>query len=68
MFEYYKIKYNQNDISHVKRSVIYFEDVPENSWETVNLLQDTLSVEKVKETIISEMYKYERNKIIGNNL
>jgi hypothetical protein len=68
MFEYYKIKYNQNDISHVKRSVIYFEDVPENSWETVNLLQDTLSVEKVKETIINEMYKYEKNKIIGNNL
>jgi hypothetical protein len=39
MFEYYKKKYNQNDIVHVKRSLISFEDVPENNWKTVNLLQ-----------------------------
>jgi hypothetical protein len=48
MFEYYRKKYNQNDISHVKRSIIYFDDINENSWATVKLLHDTLSIEKNK--------------------
>jgi hypothetical protein len=65
MFEYYKHKYNQNDISHVKRSLVYFDDVTETNWTSVKLLHDKLSVKKIKQKIITEMNEYNKN-IIEN--
>jgi hypothetical protein len=46
MIEFYKAKYNQQDASHVLKSLIYFDDVdladslvlvkdPDLKWETV---------------------------------
>jgi hypothetical protein len=65
MFEYYKQKYNQNDISPIKRSLVYFDDVTDSNWASVKLLKDTLSKEKIKQTIINEMNNYNKN-AIGN--
>jgi hypothetical protein len=65
MFEYYKQKYNQNDISPIKRSLVYFDDVTDSNWASVRLLKDTLSKEKIKHTIIKEMNDYNKN-VIGN--
>jgi predicted nucleic acid-binding protein len=65
MFEYFKQKYNQNDISHIKRSLVYFDDVTKSNWASVKLLNETLPTEKVKRRIINEMNKYNKN-IIGN--
>lgn len=65
MFDYFKIKYNQNDISHIKRSLVYFDDVTKSNWASVKLLKETLPAEKVKRRIINEMNKYNKN-IIGN--
>jgi hypothetical protein len=65
MFEYYKQKYKQNDISPIKRSLVYFDDVTESNWNSVKLLHDKLSVSRIKQKIIDEMNKYNK-KIIGN--
>jgi len=65
MFEYYKQKYNQNDISHIKRSLVYFDDVTDSNWASVKFLKDTLSKETIKQTIIHEMNNYNKN-VIGN--
>jgi hypothetical protein len=58
MFNYYKQKYNQNDISPIKKSLVYFDDVTDSNWASVKLLKDTLSKEKIKQTIINEMNNY----------
>ena len=66
MFEYYKIKYKQNDISLIKRSLVYFDDVTDSNWLAVKLLQDKLSVEQLKQKIIYELNIY--NKITLGNI
>jgi len=65
MFEYYKQKYNQNDISLIKRSLSYFDDITENNWLSVKLLKEKLSIEKVKRVLIDEINIYNKN-VIGN--
>jgi hypothetical protein len=65
MFEYYKQKYKQSDISSIKRSLVYFDDVTESNWNSVKLLHDKLSASRVKQKIIDEMTKYNK-KITGN--
>ena len=64
MFEYYKQKFNQNDINPIKRSLVYFDDITKSNWLSVKLLKDTLSIEKVKQTIINKMNDYNKN-VIG---
>jgi hypothetical protein len=66
MFEYYKQKYKQNDVSQVKRSLVYFDDVSESNWASVKLLRDTLSTEKIKQTLVNEMNEYNKNISVGN--
>jgi predicted nucleotidyltransferase component of viral defense system len=58
MFDYYKQKYDQKDISAIKRSLIYFDDVTDSNWASVKLLDGTISSKKVKKTIIDEINKY----------
>jgi predicted nucleotidyltransferase component of viral defense system len=58
MFDCYKRKYGQDDISHVKRSLTYFDEVRPDSWLSVKLLNDTLSVNAVKSLLKDEVKKY----------
>jgi hypothetical protein len=67
MFEHYKLKYNQNDISPVKRSLVYFDDVTESNWASVKLLKGLLPMEKVKQIIVKEMNNYTKG-VIGEFL
>jgi len=60
MFEYYKQKFNQSDINPIKRSLIYFDDVTESNWLSVKLLEDELSIDKVKQTLIDKMNEYNK--------
>jgi hypothetical protein len=60
MFEYYKQKYNQKDVSTIKRSLIYFDDVTDSNWNAVKLLNDELSIDTVKNTIIHELNMYNK--------
>jgi len=61
MFEYYKQKYKQHDVCQIKRSLVYFDDVTESSWASVKLLRDTLSAEKIKQTILNEVSEYNKH-------
>jgi len=61
MFEYYKIKYKQNDINPIKRSLIYFDDITESNWFSVKLLNEEINIEKIKQKIINEMNIYNKN-------
>ena len=58
MFKYYKQKFNQNDINPIKRSLIYFDDITESNWLSVKLLNDTLSIDKIKQELIKKMNDY----------
>jgi hypothetical protein len=49
MFDYYKKKFDQHDISHVKRSVSYFDDCEDTEWLKVRLINDTLDIDKIDE-------------------
>ena len=48
----------QNDISPIKRSLVYFDDITESNWLSVKLLHDDLSIESIKQHIIEEMNEY----------
>jgi hypothetical protein len=52
IFENFRKKYNTDDIEQYKKSLVYFDDVPMSSWKDVKLINDTLSVEEVKETLV----------------
>ena len=66
MFEYYKIKYKQIDISPIKRSLVYFDDVTDSNWLAVKLLQDKLPVNELKQKLIDEVNNYNEYYTKGN--
>jgi hypothetical protein len=63
MFDYYRQKYNQNDISPIKRSLVYFDDITESNWSSIRLLKDKLSIKNIKNKIVDEMNKYNTKNI-----
>ncbi|MDR1176064.1 MAG: nucleotidyl transferase AbiEii/AbiGii toxin family protein, partial [Treponema sp.] len=67
MFDCYKIKYNVNDISSVKRSLGYFDDVPGESWQEVKMIKCKLPVNKIKKTITDKIIEYDKKYIYDNN-
>jgi len=58
MFDYFRQKFNQIDVSIVKRSLIYFDDVPKNSWNAIKYLQEKPSTEAIKRRIVSCLKEY----------
>lgn len=58
MFDYYKKKYEQTDITIIKKSLIYFDDVKDSSWKSIKLLYDTISVDEIQSTLIEEVHNY----------
>jgi hypothetical protein len=65
MFDHYKNKYDQTDISHVKKSLVYFDDIPESSWREVAMIKDTITKNMIKNTLANELKRY--NAIFGIN-
>ena len=55
MFENFQKKYNTTDIQHYKRSVVYFDDVAESSWKSVELIGRPISPHTIKEALIREV-------------
>jgi hypothetical protein len=60
MFGYYRQKFNQNDVSIIKRSLVYFDDITDSNWSSVRLLKDKLSIKDIKNTIIKEIDAYNK--------
>ena len=58
MFEYYKIKYSTKNIFNAKRSLSFFNDVPEESWKEVITIKQKVSANVIKKTIINAIEEF----------
>jgi hypothetical protein len=59
MFNDYKLKYDANDIYSAKRSLGYFDDVPDESWKEIKMSKEKLIIKKIKKTIIEKIIEYD---------
>jgi hypothetical protein len=53
MFEYYRQKYSTCNIFNAKRSLGFFDDVPEESWDEVRLIKRKITANTIKKKIIN---------------
>jgi len=60
MFDFYKQKYDQTDISAIKKSLIYFDDVPKSSWNAVKYINEKPSTAMIKRTIVNSLKNYNK--------
>jgi hypothetical protein len=61
VFNYYRQKYNIDDIYSAKKSLGYFDDVPEGSWKEVRMIEDKISKNKIKKLIVGKIIEYDKN-------
>jgi predicted nucleotidyltransferase component of viral defense system len=62
MFSFYKKKYADQDIYHVRKSLTYFDDIPPGSWETVRLIQEKgLDFDTMKKKLLKAVSTAERS-------
>ena len=66
MFEYYRKKYSTDNIFNAKRSLIFFDDVPEESWKEVRLINQDVTVNIIKNTIINAVREFNDTQISGH--
>jgi hypothetical protein len=60
MFSFYKKKYADQDIYHVRKSLTYFDDIPADSWKTVRLIQEKgLDFEAMKKKLLKSVRQYD---------
>jgi hypothetical protein len=67
MFDYYRLKYSVNDVYSVKRSLGYFDDVPDEGWGEVRTRRN-LSAKEIKKTIIDNIIEYDKNHIYTSKI
>ena len=60
IFEYYKQKYSVNDIYSAKKSLGYFDDVPDESWKEVRMINDKILIKKIKRIIVEKIIEYDK--------
>jgi hypothetical protein len=58
MFDFYRQKYNQTDISAIKKSLIYFDDVPKSSWNAVKYIHEKPNTATIKRVIVNSLKNY----------
>jgi hypothetical protein len=60
MFSFYKKKYTDQDIYHVRKSLTYFDDIPPDSWKTVRLIQEKeLDFDTMKKKLLKSVRQYD---------
>ena len=65
IFESYKKKYSVNDIHSAKKSLGYFEDVPDESWNEVRMINDKIPIKKIKRIIVEKIIEYDKKLFVG---
>ncbi|MDR2543730.1 MAG: nucleotidyl transferase AbiEii/AbiGii toxin family protein [Treponema sp.] len=63
MFESYQKKYSTDNIFNAKRSLSFFEDVPEESWQEVQLIDKRITADMIKETILNAVREFNGEKV-----
>lgn len=61
MFQYYQKKYATTNIFNAKRSLVYFDDIPKESWDEVRLINKKITANTVKKAIINAVNEYNEN-------
>jgi hypothetical protein len=60
MFSFYKKKYTDQDIYHVRKSLTYFDDIPPDSWKTIRFIQGKgLDFESMKKKLLGSVRQYD---------
>jgi hypothetical protein len=60
MFSFYKKKYANQDMYHVRKSLTYFNDIPPDSWKTVRLIKEKeLNFDMVKKKLLASVRMYD---------
>ena len=63
MFEHYRKKYSTDNILNAKRSLTFFDDVPDESWKEVRLINKKVTVTMIKKTIIDAVREFNNTNI-----
>jgi hypothetical protein len=63
MFECYRKKYSTDNIFNAKRSLIFFDDVPEESWKEVRLINQKVNINMIQKTIINAVREFNDTQI-----
>ena len=63
MFEYYMIKYSTDNIFNAKRSLSYFDDIPEESWIELRMIEQEITAPVVKNTILKAIHEYNKRNV-----
>lgn len=58
MFKYYQKKYVTTNIFNAKRSLAYFDDIPEESWKEVRIFNKKTTANVVKKAIVNAVKEY----------
>ncbi|MDR2716919.1 MAG: nucleotidyl transferase AbiEii/AbiGii toxin family protein [Treponema sp.] len=58
MFEYYRKKYATDNIFNAKRSLGFFDDVPESSWNEVRAINRKITANMVKKHILNAIHEF----------
>ena len=58
MFKYYRKKYATDNIFNAKRSLGYFEDVPEESWKEVRFINRKIPANVIKKSILNAIQEF----------
>jgi len=66
MFDYYRKKYSTDNIFNAKRSLTFFDDVPEESWKEVRLIDQKVTVDMVKKTILDAVQGFNGTQVNKN--
>jgi hypothetical protein len=60
MFSFYKKKYTDQDIYHVRKSLTYFDDIPPDSWKMIRLIQEKgLDFDTIKKKLLRSVRQYD---------
>jgi hypothetical protein len=65
MMENFKKKYQTNDVLHYLRSIIFFNDIKKENWQSVKLINNNFSSKEITERLTKEVMIYEK-KIINS--
>jgi len=58
MFEYYRKKYATDNIFNAKRSLGFFDDVPDTGWKEVRTINQKLTANMVKKRVLDAIQEF----------
>jgi len=67
IIENFKRKYENENPIHYIRSMAFFDDVTEDSWKSVKIIKDKISVNDVKYTLTKNIRDYEKRVLNNKN-